>query len=406
MTQHPVNLDDIRRAQSTLKGRIQSTETRVCPWDPNLYFKFENEQLTGSFKIRGALNCMLNLSDAERAHGVVASSAGNHAQGVALSAQITGMKAHIVMPITAPLVKVNATRSYGANVILHGEFYDEAYAHALELEKQHHYTFVHPYLDPRVIAGQGTIGLELLEAIADLEAVVVPIGGGGLLSGIATAVKSLKPSIKVYGVVSDTSPAMMQLFHSKGAAQISPVPARIRRATIAEGIAVKNASPDMHKHYISRLVDDIVSVSDDEIATAIVALMEKSKAVVEGSGAAGVASIMAGKLPQLQGRKTAVILCGGNIDLNVIARVIERGLRSASRLARVSVIADDLPGNLLRLTEVMAKNRANVLEVLHDRVSPELGLRETRIDLLVETLNAQQIGEIKSQLAALGFKVR
>ncbi len=357
-----------------------------------LYFKFENQQVTGSFKIRGALNKMNSLTTEEKQRGVVASSAGNHAQGVALAAQKANVKAHIVMPTTAPTVKIDATKSYGAEVILHGEVYDEAYQHALQLEKEMSYTFVHPFEDEKIIAGQGTIGIEIFEKLPELDSVVVPIGGGGLISGIATALKSLKPNIKIFGVVSDQAPNMRQLFKKEALTEKN----NRKISTIAEGIAIKNASPLMCETYISKLVDDIFEVSDDEIARAIVFLLEKSKSVTEGSGAAGLAAVLARKIPL--GKTSCVLLCGGNIDLNIVSKVIERGQRLAHRLARISVIVDDLPGNLSRLTSVLAERRANILEVYHDRVSPELGLRETRIDLLVETTSNEHIFEIEEQL--------
>lgn len=401
-----ITLADIQEAQKNIHGSVNRTEVQKAPEalykiigdKTQVFFKMENEQLTGSFKIRGALNKMGSMSEEQKRHGVVASSAGNHAQGVALGAKKFGAKAHIVMPITSPIVKVNATRSYGAEVILHGDFYDEAYAKARELEKEKGYVFVHPYEDPKIIAGQGTIGLELLEDIKDLDSIVIPIGGGGLISGIATAAKALNPNIKIFGVVSNQASGMRQMF--KG---MTPEPYPRRIATIAEGIAVKNPSKAMYETYIKRLVDDVVEVDDEEIAQAIVFLLEKSKTVTEGSGAAGLAAVLTKKLDL--GKKSVVLLCGGNIDLNIISKVIETGLRRNHRLARISVVVDDLPGNLHRLTGVMAEKRANILEVHHDRVSPELGLRETRIDVLVETSSDEQIQEIEKSLAAFGYKV-
>ncbi len=393
----PITIVDIEEAREVIKGFVDQTSLRASPpiaelKDTKLYFKFENQQVTGSFKIRGALNKMNSLTEAEKKHGVVASSAGNHAQGVALAAQKAGVKAHIVMPTTAPIVKINATRSYGAEVILHGDVYDDAYLHARELEKEKSYTFVHPYEDEKIIAGQGTIGLEIFEKLPEIDSVVIPIGGGGLISGIATALKTLKPSIKVFGVVSDQAPNMRELFKKQNLTDKNLK----KISTIAEGIAIKHASPLMCETYISRLVDDIFEVSDDEIARAIVFLLEKSKTVTEGSGAAGLAAVFSGKIPL--GKTSCVLLCGGNIDLNIVSKVIERGQRVANRLARISVIVNDLPGNLSRLTSVMAEQRANILEVYHDRVSPELGLRETRIDLLVETTSNEHISAIEAEL--------
>jgi threonine dehydratase len=411
-----LGIDEIRAARDVIKDRVRRTPLRESPFEiarapegAKVYFKFENEQLTGSFKIRGAMNTMLSLTEAERKRGVVASSAGNHAQGVAYGAKVVGAQAHIVMPATAPIVKINATRSHGADVILHGEVYDDAYAKALELEKEQGWIFVHPYLDSRVIAGQGTIGLEILEDLPDVDTIVVPIGGGGLISGIALAAKALNPKIRIVGVVSDQAPMMRRLFYGESfdaiqAEKKASAGARPKRvATIAEGIAVKNASPTMFETHIKNLVDDIVEVNDDEVAAAIVSLLEKAKTVTEGSGAAGLAAVMSGKVRG--GKKIAVILCGGNIDLNVMSRVIESGLRHEHRLARIALVVDDLPGNLQRITTVMAEERANVLEVYHDRVSPELSLRETRIDFLVETSNQEQIKTLHQRLRAQGFKV-
>jgi threonine dehydratase len=387
---------------------LSLTQIRRCPSSfgvpgTEIFLKMENEQLTGSFKIRGAMNRMRTLTSDERSRGVVASSAGNHAQGLAYAARAMGVAAHIVMPVTTPIVKINATKALGANVILRGDFYDEAYAYAKELESQKGYVFVHPYQDHNIIAGQGTIGLEILESLPDLDSLIVPIGGGGLISGIATAAKTLKPSIRVIGVVSNQAPGMMHLWRGEQMPESSGGKKKI--STIAEGIAIKSPSPVMHERYISRLVDQIVAVDDDEIAQAIAFLVEKVKTVTEGSGAAGVAALMAQGAQLNLGQKSCVVLCGGNIDLNVMAKVIERGLRRENRLARIAVVVDDLPGNLNRLTSVMAESRANILEVYHDRVSPELGMRETRIDLLVEISSADHLQEIHEALAAQGFKI-
>jgi threonine dehydratase len=305
------------------------------------------------------------------------------------------------MPKTTPIVKVNATRSYGAEVILHGEVYDDAYAHAKELERDKGYVFIHPYQDPEIIAGQGTIGLEILDDIADLETVVVPIGGGGVISGVATAIKALKPEIRILGVVSTQASGMMHLFRGESEPAVD---SRKRVATIAEGIAIKSPSALMFSTYISPLVDQVVEVDDNEIAQTIVFLLEKGKTVTEGAGAAGLAAIMAKKGLNL-GKKSCVVLTGGNIDLNVMAKVIERGLRREHRLARFAVVCEDLPGTLNRLTNVMADERANVLEVYHDRVSPELGIRETRIDLLVETASDEHIQKIQEALKTMGFRI-
>jgi threonine dehydratase len=397
-----VNLEDIRKAYSIIKDQILITETSKSISASRLlgtevFFKYENQQYTGSFKIRGALNKMHSLSAEEKKRGVVASSAGNHAQGVALSATRSGVKSTIVMPVGAPLVKVQATQDYGAQVVLHGDLYDEAYEHARELERKHGYIFVHPYEDPFVIAGQGTIGLEILEKVPDLDSIVVPIGGGGLISGIATVVKALNPKCKIFGVQSNQAPGMEKLFHGQ-----QPEPAK-RIVTIADGIAIKKPSQVMFDSFISKLVDQVVTVSDDEIAEAIVFLLERAKTVCEGSGAAGVAAIFQKKLDL--GKKTCVVLCGGNIDLNIMAKVINLGLIRKGRLAELSIVVDDLPGNLNRLTKTIAELGGNVLEVRHDRISAGLLLRETKIDFTLETKSPEHANEIKQALVRTGGRI-
>lgn len=400
-----ISLDEIKLAADFLKDKITRTPTRPVPAaltipGTDLFLKLENEQTTGSFKIRGALNKMQSLSLEERARGVILSSAGNHAQGVAYAAKALGVTAHIVMPLPTPIVKINATRSYGADVILHGEFYDEAYTHARELEKEKGYIFVHAFEDPFVIAGQGTLGLEMMQQIPNLDSIVIPIGGGGLISGIATAAKALNPKIRIIGVVSDQAQAMMNLKRHE------PVVEKKKKiATIAEGIAVKNPSQAMFDTYIGPLVDEIVAVDDNEIAQAIVFLMEKAKTVTEGAGAAAFAAVLTKGATLKLGQKSCIILCGGNIDFTVMAKVIERGLRQEHRLARMTLIVDDLPGNLNRITTVMSDLRANILEVYHDRVSPELAMRETRIDLLIETASNEHISEIQRALKTQGFRI-
>lgn len=397
-----VTFADIQKARELIKDII-------CPTDmshsisaskllgSDVYFKFENTQRTGSFKFRGAYNKISNLTAEEKARGVVASSAGNHAQGVALSATLAGVKATIVMPENASISKASATRAYGAEVVLKGEIYDEAYEHAQKLEKEHGYTFVHPYQDPFVIAGQGTIGLEILEKVPDLDTVVVPIGGGGLISGIALAVKSINPKIRVIGVQSDRAAGMKQMFKRE------PLSVNKKAATIADGIAIKNPSPIIYENFISKYVDEVVTVSDDEIAEAIVFLMERAKTVAEGSGAAAMAAAMSRSL-QL-GKKCCVIISGGNIDLNLVAKIIDRGQIVRGRLCELSVMVDDLPGNLSRLTQAIAAQKANILEVRHDRVSKGLSIRETVIDFVLETSSSEHIESIKRALEATGAKI-
>ncbi len=397
-----VTFADIQKAREILKDVICPTEmshslsaSRLINSD--VYLKFENTQRTGSFKFRGAYNKIANLTAEEKSRGVVASSAGNHAQGVALSASLAGVKSTIVMPETASISKASATKAYGANVVLKGEIYDEAYEHAKKLEKENGFTFVHPYQDPYVIAGQGTIGIEILEQVSNLDSVIVPIGGGGLISGISLAVKSISPRVRVIGVQSDRSPGMSHLFHKQPLSHVK------RAATIADGIAIKNPSQMMYDDFISKYVDEVVTVSDDEIAEAIVFLMERAKTVAEGSGAAAMAAAMSRNLDL--GKKTCVIVSGGNIDLNIVSKIIDRGQILRGRLCELSVIVDDLPGNLSRLTQAIAGQKANILEVRHDRVSKGLSLRETRIDFVLETSSIDHVEKIKRALEDTGAKI-
>lgn len=403
MSSLKVDISDIQKAQGLLKPVIKHTDLDLSLsaselYGRNVYLKFENTQRTGSFKIRGAYNKIMNLSAEEKVRGVVASSAGNHAQGVALSSKLAGVRSVIVMPETAPLNKISATKHYGGEVILKGEIYDDAYEYAKELEKKEGYTFVHPYQDSHVIAGQGTIGLEILTQLPDVDSVIVPIGGGGLISGIGLAIKALKPACKIFGVQSNQTPGMSQLFKHQSAEL------KLKRiTTIADGIAIKRPSQEMYSQFISKYVDDIVTVSDDEIAEAIVYLVERMKTVTEGSGAAGFAGLMNHKLDF--GKNVCVLLCGGNIDLNIVSKVIERGQIKRGRLAKMSVVVEDMPGNLQKLTQIIAMEKANILEVNHDRLTHGLSLRETRIDFFLETNSFDQIKRIEAGIEKIGGKV-
>ncbi len=394
MSDLKITIDDVWAAQKTIGQVARRTPTNLALGKKlrtnNVHVKLENLQTTGSFKIRGSLNKISNLSEEEKKRGVIAASAGNHAQGVALSSQLNGVNAKIVMPEGAPLIKISATRGYGAEVVLHGRIFDEAFQKAQEIAEAEGRVFVHPYQDKHVIAGQATIGVEILDAIPDLESVIVPIGGGGLISGIAFVVKHLNPKCKVFGVVSNQAPGMMQL-KKHIPVELPPV-----ISTIADGIAVKNPSPLMFQTYIDPYVDDIVTVSDEDLSQAIVYGMEMEKTILEGSGAAGLAAVLTGKI-KTKG-PSCVVLCGGNVDLNTISSVIDTGLRKSGRLARISVIVDDLPGHLAQITRDFADLRANVLDVHHDRVSPELSLRQTRIDFLLETMSQEHIDKIKDQI--------
>lgn len=398
----PIGLDEILAARTRTQSLVQNTPVNASRsvsqrLGTEIFLKLENQQTTGSFKIRGSLNKMLSLSKEELKRGVVCSSAGNHAQGVARAATFVGAKSYIVMPETSPLVKILATQNYGGEVILHGRIYDEAYQHARELEKKNGYIFVHPYEDPLVIAGQGTLGLEVLEQVPDLDSIVIPIGGGGLISGVATAIKAKRPQVRVYGVVSSIAPGMKQMFLKQ------PVDAPSTTLTIADGISVKKPSEQMYKEYISRLVEDIVEVNDEEIAESIVYFLERAKTVVEGSGAVVLAG--AEKANWDLGKKCVMVLSGGNIDLNLVSKVIERGLSKRGRLIRVSVIVPDRPGTLHRLTNVIAEKGANILDVKHDRVRQGVRLSETAIEFLLETRSAEHALQLQDAFRAMGARV-
>ncbi len=395
-----ISLKDVQRAKQRISEVVYQTEltySRSCTEriGTKVYLKFENEQLTGSFKIRGALNKIANLSDKERARGVIASSAGNHAQGVAYSARQFDIPSYIVMPVNAPVVKVLATQGYGAHVIFHGDIYDEAYQYARDLEKEKNYTFVHPFNDPYIIAGQGTIGLDLYEQCQDLDSVVIPVGGGGLISGVAVALKSLNPKIKIFGVQPQNACAMTELFRKK-----SNFKGAI--STMADGVAVKVPDQNMYKKYISKYVDDIVSVSEDEIAESIVFLMERAKTIVEGAAALSLAGASKGLN---LGEKTCLLLSGGNIDLNVIAKVVDRGLIQSGRRQSYSLVVEDSPGTLGKLADVFAKNRMNILEVHHDRKKENLFIGETCIHFLVESPGDEASSNVLKEFKKMGVRM-
>lgn len=398
-----VTLEDIQKAQTTIEKLVNYTE---CDFSRSLsdllgsdiYLKLENTQKTGSFKIRGASNKITNLTAEEKKRGVIACSAGNHAQGVALSSTLNNVKSTIVMPVNAPIAKIDATKRYGAEVIMHGSMFDEAKDHAFKLAKEQGYVFVHPYEDEKVIAGQGTIGLEIFEQISDLDTVVIPIGGGGLISGISTAIKALNPKIKIIGVQTELVSTMAQMFHTK---KFTPLTAPV--STLADGIAVKTPSEEIFKSFIEKNVDEVVTVTEGEIAEAIVFLLERAKTVAEGSGAVTVAAALSRKLSL--GKRTCLVVSGGNIDLNIVSDIINRGQIQRGRLCELSVIVPDVPGSLSRLTQVIAEHRANVLEVHHDRIRSGLNLKETRIEFVLETTSNEHIKKIITALEQAGAKV-
>lgn len=397
-----VTLDDIRAAQQTIRTYIECTPCDLSQSTSKLlgadiFFKFENNQRTGSFKMRGAFNKISGLNAEEKTRGVIACSAGNHAQGVALSASLNGVKSVIVMPETAPLTKIKATKNYGAEVLFKGQLFDEAKDYAYELAKEKNYVFVHPYEDEKVIAGQGTIGLELFEQVKNLDQVIVPLGGGGLISGVAVALKNLNPKISVIGVQPSVIDTMGQLFKNKTYNEPT-----VGTSTIADGIAIKVPSQKMHDSFIKPYVDDVVSVTEGEIAEAIVYLIERAKSVAEGAGAAALAAVLSNKVKLKS--KNCILISGGNIDLNIISQVIQRGQIQRGRLCEMSVVVPDVPGSLNQLTKILAEHRANILEVHHDRVKSGLNLKETVIDIIIETTGREHIEQIRSALRSWGAK--
>jgi len=363
----------------------------------DLYLKLENLQMTGSFKERGALNRIATLSQAEATRGVVAASAGNHAQGVAYHATRRGLRSVIVMPLTTPLVKVTATRGFGAEVVLHGANYDEACDEALRLCAAEGMTFIHPFDNPLVMAGQGTIGLELLEQVEGLEAVVVPIGGGGLIGGIACAVKESKPSVRVIGVQTARLASMQAALDAHGPVTLEPA------TTIADGIAVRRAG-DITFPMVEKYVDEIVTVDEDEIASAILTLLEREKTLAEGAGAVALAALLQQRTSLAPGTRTAVLVCGGNIDVTLLSRIIERGLVQDGRLIRLRIHLLDRPGALTELTTLIAAHRVNIVDTLYNRAYYGVNLGDTTIDITMETRGPEQVGELLTALQASGYK--
>lgn len=362
-----------------------------------LYLKAECLQLTGSFKLRGAYYKISQLSPEEKERGVIACSAGNHAQGVALGATHNGIKSLICLPAAAPLSKVEATKRFGAEVCLVDGVYDDAYQKALELKDEYGYTFVHPFNDPKVIAGQGTIGLEILEQLPQVDAIVVPVGGGGLISGVAVAVKSLRPEIKVYGVQAEGAPSMKRSIEDGKRICLGSV------STIADGISVKEPG-DLTYELCRKYVDKIVTVNDDETTAAILALLEKQKMVSEGAGAVAIAAVMFNKLP-VEGKKVVCILSGGNIDVNLLNRAITRGLVKSGREVSLTIDLSDRPGALSGVCKIIAERGANVLQVVHERISSSTNINSCIIHVELETRNNEHIAEIKKSLTDSGYTI-
>ena len=395
-----LEISEIFNAAAVLKDVARKTAIIPAPKlapGVDLYLKTENLQLTGSFKLRGAYYKISQLTADEKARGVIACSAGNHAQGVALGAAHNGIKAIICLPAGAPISKIEATKSYGAEVCLVPGVYDDAYARAVELQQEHGYSFVHPFDDPKVIAGQGTIGLEILEQMPDVEAVVVPIGGGGLISGVAFAIKTLRPDVKVYGVQSTGAPSMAASLKEGKLCHLNDV------STIADGIAVKEPGVNTFD-MCNRYVDEVVTVSDDEIAAAILALIERQKLVAEGAGAVSVAAVMFGKVP-VEGLKTVCLVSGGNIDVNTLNRVITRGLNKSGRNYTFIIDLPDKPGQLSVVCSLIGEKGGNIISVSHERINTSTAINGCSIRVELETRDRDHIAEIRRSLADAGFNV-
>ncbi len=396
-----LTLDSVYRAKYVLKDVVRETDVIHAPKlkpGVDLYLKTENLQITGSFKVRGAYYKISKLSEEEKQRGVIACSAGNHAQGVALAAKKNGIKAVICLPDGAPISKVEATKSYGAEVCLVEGVYDDAYNKALSLRDEMGYTFIHPFDDEDVIAGQGTIALEICEQLSNIDAVIVPVGGGGLISGVAYTMKMLNPDVKVYGVQASGAPSMRNSLVDHQIESLDSV------LTIADGIAVKKPGTITYE-MCSKYVDDVVTVSDDEISAAILALMEQHKLVTEGAGAVAVAAAMFGKL-DLEGKKVVCLLSGGNIDVTILSRVITRGLLMSGRSCQLKIELMDKPGQLMTVSRIIAELGGNVTSVHHERANEGSDVNGCYLRLVLETRNFDHIKEIRKALTDYGFKIK
>lgn len=395
-----LTLDRIYHAAYVLREVARKTDLILAPGlsqENTIYLKTENLQVTGSFKLRGAYYKISQLSEEEKKHGIIACSAGNHAQGVALASQKNNIPCLICMPDGAPLSKVEATKKYGAEVCLVKNTYDDAYAKALEIQKEEGRTLIHPFDDDDVIAGQGTIGLEILDQLSSADAVIVPVGGGGLLSGVAFAIKNLNPNCKVYGVQAAGAPSMYKSIKDGRMVTLDSV------NTFADGIAVKHPG-DITFEMISKYVDDMAIVSEDEIAAAILALMEKQKLVAEGAGAVSVAAAMFNKF-NLQGKKIVCLVSGGNIDVSFLNRVVTRGLIMSGRRSTITVELADRPGQLLSVSEIISRCGGNVVTVYHDRSDPNMAVNSCFLRVVMETRDREQAAEIKQELVKAGMQL-
>ena len=397
-----VTIDDIRKAQDTIKDIVKRTDilesTKLSLLtNANIYYKCENLQKTGSFKVRGACNKIANLTEEEKSKGVIASSAGNHAQGVALGAKMNNIEATIVMPSTAPLAKVTATKSYGANVVLEGLVYDDAYAKAVEIQKETGATFLHPFNDKYVIAGQGTIGLEIFEQMNNkVDTILCPIGGGGIIAGIATAAKALNPNVKIVGVQTANIPSMYESMKS------GKVTTAFKSTSIADGISVKTVG-ELTFNIAKDLIDEVVLVEEDEIAEAVLFLMENQKVVAEGSGAVTTAAILSGKYKPKENENVVLIISGGNIDVNTLNRIVVKGLINSGRRFSFVTEIKDKPGGLAELTRILSNLDANIITA---NLSSTKAIGELSAQMTMETFDHEHIEKIKKAVSEAGFNIK
>ena len=396
-----LTIDKIYNASNVLKEIARHTDMIQAPKlsdKCDLYLKTENLQLTGSFKLRGAYYKISQLSEDEKKNGVIACSAGNHAQGVALAATHSGIKSVICLPEGAPISKVEATKKYGAQVCMVKGVYDDAYNRAIELRDEMNYTFIHPFDDPDVIAGQGTIGLEIIEQLPDVDVVIVPIGGGGLIAGVAYLIKSLRPQCKVYGVQAAGAPSMFNSINDGKIETLDSV------NTIADGIKVKTPG-SLTFELCQKYVDGVVTVTDDEVAASILTLMEQQKIVSEGAGAVPYAAVMYDKIPYIEGKKVCCVVSGGNIDVNILSRVIERGLKMRGRTANITIALSDKPGQLATVSALIASEGANVVSVNYSSTDLDMNITDCYLNLSIETRDFDHIEQIKQALSREGFTV-
>jgi len=399
-----LELDQIKKAYTRLEGVVHHTPFSLAPILSEMsgyevYLKKENLQRTGAFKLRGAFNKIATLIEADKRGGVVAASAGNHAQGVAFAANYFGIEATIVMPESTPLTKVQGVKAFGANVILKGGNYDEAYAYAVDYAQERGLDFVHPFTDEEVMAGQGTVALEMLEAQPDLDAIVVPVGGGGLISGMGVAAKAIRPDIKLIAVSAEGAPAMRSSYEAHKPIDTTSV------RTIADGIAVRDTSP-VTLAYILKLVDRFEGVCEDEIASAILFLLERQKLLVEGAGAVGVAALLHGKIDLPKGSKVGIVLSGGNIDVTMLSLIIEKGLMKSARKMKLIVTLIDKPGALQSFTQILTDVGANIVQIGYDRTSIDLEFGDAHVSVALETKGAEHQEIIRQKLTEDGFVFR